>query len=680
MIRDMKIGSRLIISSAVFLVPLGIMLFFIVGGANTSIRTAEREQRGLSRLRSIAGLLRIVSGEISEARPETIDTVNSLFRELEQAYAAAGDGGKRGGREEGILVKQIGNDIAILRDTGWAAGNLTRPRIIENLSNLFTLAGNDAALFLNSGPGDYYLADAAIRVIPRSWGRINQIGNIMRLSRGRAGLSAYDSKLAGDYLTLLAQADYARILSSIDAALNFLADDGLLVSGAQADEIFSLLASYRSSLEWFIASVQAALPPDWGDEAGFSGALSNVLAAEAGAIENSYAIMNACLDKLEMSLEKRVDTQRRRFLRSLVLVAFSSILAFAIVILSNVHISKSTARLRGLFAALEENDLSVELPARTRDEFGELLTAFNSFLEKLRAAFNSFNQSAVMISSAVFDLSASAREISTTANEQSASVAEILGAMEGNKDLSAQGAARTREVAELAAQTQELSRRGAELRDANQDMMGMIREDHGKIIEEINGLADILGRINESIAIIDTIADQTKLIAFNASLEAAAPVDLNAEGTGDNTRFSVVAAEIRRFADNVVDSTTEIKEQMEELRRASQSLIGEADNGRLQIDQGYDRVVKQKEVFEQIVDVSRNVAVRSQQISDLSRQQEYAASQIFAALKEISAGVNQFVTATASTSKTADNLNVMSVELRDILAKYRTGKAGPEGA
>jgi methyl-accepting chemotaxis protein len=552
-------------------------------------------------------------------------------------------------------------------------------RIIENLRALSSVVGNDSTLFMDSDAGDYYLIDAGIRVLPRSWERISQIENILRLSQGQPGLSEDDNRAAGDYLTLLIHADYSMVLSGIDTALNFLTGEGLLVFGSETDDMFSLLASYRSALDWFIASVQTALSLSQGEGTGFAGARSNALKAGAKAVENSHAIMNACFDKLEISLRKHIDTQRRRLIRSLALVVLASALAFAIVILSNVHISKSAARLRGLFAALEENDLSVKLSGEAGDEFGELLTAFNSFLEKLRAAFDSFSQSAVMISSAVFDLSASAREISTTANEQSASVAEILSTMEGNKDLSAQGAAKTREVAELAAQTQELSRRGAELRDTNQDMMGTIRDEHEKIIEEINGLADILTRINESIAIIDSITDQTKLIAFNASLEAAASVDIDAGGSGDNTRFSVVAAEIRRFADNVVDSSAEIKEQIQELRRASQSLIGEADNGRLQIDRGYDRVVRQKEVFEQIVEVSRNVAVRSRQISDLSKQQEYASSQIFVALKEISAGVNQFVTATASTSKTADNLNVMSGELRNILARYRTGKAGPEG-
>jgi methyl-accepting chemotaxis protein len=363
--------------------------------------------------------------------------------------------------------------------------------------------------------------------------------------------------------------------------------------------------------------------------------------------------------------------------RSLLITLSALVLSFAVVLMTNISIAGNTRQLQGLFKALGNNDLSVNAVVQSGDEFGEFMTAFNSFLEELRSAFDSFNQDMSLLSSAVFDLSSSTREISTTASEQSASVAEILSTMEGNQSLSAQGAVKTQEVADLALKTQELSRRGADLRDANQDMMGMIRDQNGKIITEINSLADMLVRINESIAIIDSIADQTKLIAFNASLEAAASVEFAEGSAGESARFSVVAAEIRRFADNVVDSTAEIKEQILEVQQASRNLIEEAGNGRQQIDQGYERMVRQKEVFEQIVEVSQNVADRSRQISALSKQQEYASSQIFTTLKEISAGVNQFVAATASTSRIADNLNVMSVELRKVLEIYRTGTVPP---
>jgi methyl-accepting chemotaxis protein len=274
-----------------------------------------------------------------------------------------------------------------------------------------------------------------------------------------------------------------------------------------------------------------------------------------------------------------------------------------------------------------------------------------------------------MIFTAVHDLSTSAQEITTTANEQSASVAEIVSTMENNKNLSSQVTAKTVEVAELAARTEELSLCGAELRDANEEMMMNIRNQNAKIVGEIRNLADILFRIEETVEVIDTIADQTKLIAFNAALEASSSGE-------EGARFSVVAGEIRRFADNVVESAFEIKGKIFELQNAAMDLISAANSGSRAIGEGYNRMVEQKEVFEKIVDISQNTANRSRDISNLSKQQELASVQIFTALKEISTGVKQFVTATSSTSATAAKLNSMSIELKETLAKYQTGNRG----
>ncbi|MCL2792556.1 MAG: methyl-accepting chemotaxis protein, partial [Spirochaetaceae bacterium] len=309
-------------------------------------------------------------------------------------------------------------------------------------------------------------------------------------------------------------------------------------------------------------------------------------------------------------------------------------------------------------------DLTRILRENSKDEIGSLAHYFNLTLQKLRMDFSLFSQNASKVSSAVNDLSSSARQITTTANEQSANVAEIMSTMENNKNLSEQVATKMGEVAELAKHTESMSQRGANLHGANESMMAGIRRQNSKVVDEIKNLSDVLSRIHESVQFIDNIADRTKIIAFNAALEASSAGEAG-------IRFAVVASEIRRFADNVVESVVEIKERILELENASGALISEADIGAQSIDSGYNRMVEQKEVFENIVDASQNVAVRSQQISNLSKQQEMAMSQVFTALKEISAGVSQFVTSTTMTSMTADNLNNMSVELKRALAKYQ---------
>ncbi|MHB9290956.1 putative methyl-accepting chemotaxis protein [Hollandina sp. SP2] len=350
---------------------------------------------------------------------------------------------------------------------------------------------------------------------------------------------------------------------------------------------------------------------------------------------------------------------------SIIIIVVMILLVAAGAFIVARSISKPMNHMVAILGDIREGDMTKHLDIHSKDEIGEMTTSFNTTLDKIRELIMGIKEKALSLSDMGEDMATSAKEITTTANEQSASVSEIVSTMEGSKNLSEQMAAKTEEVAHLAIETQGLSQKGVELRDANEQMMEGIQNQNSKIIHEIKNLVDMIKHINDAIRIIDGIADQTKLIAFNASLEASSSGESGA-------RFSVVASEIRRFADNVVDSTRGIKLKIEEVQTASQSLITEAFNGSQKIEQGYEHMSAQKAVFEAIVATAQNVATRSQQISNLSKQQEYASAQIFEALKEISAGVQQFVAATASTSKIADTLNAMSTGLQKAIEKYRT--------
>jgi len=74
------------------------------------------------------------------------------------------------------------------------------------------------------------------------------------------------------------------------------------------------------------------------------------------------------------------------------------------------------------------------------------------------------------------------------------------------------------------------------------------------------------------MGIINDIADQTKMIAFNAAIEAASSGEAG-------KRFGVVAVEIRRLADNVMESTGEIENKIEEIQKSINRLVVASESG-----------------------------------------------------------------------------------------------------
>ena len=688
----LKISAKLIISSAVFLIPIGVMLVFICSNAAGIIQKSRDERAGIFSLKYAVTAMRNL--------PEYID----VYLGLKQ-----GNLGNLDEQITGALIimdseigryKTEGKELPNLPDD-WDSLKRTEKNDTElfqkylnfayELRDVINRMGESSRLILVSEMNTYYLVASAFSGIPEAVMRLVITGNLVRanLNKAESVVERWNSELADAQaqgrrmaarpfdmdpkeitLSMFVSADLQQIWNNnlfiisdrerISASLGSAMEE----SGRrdnEFDELIKRLRRYRETVDIFEGQQSRMYGFNVQNPTTAAEFLNTISLVTAEICE----LWDEVFTLLDKQIQRNTAAAQKQLIVYLAIVLVSLGVAFGFVVFITTDINRSVASLKSLFKGLSENDLTMSLRINSEDEFGELMTAFNGFLNILRSTFGSFKQSSQLVANSVFDLSSSSREITTTANEQSASVSEIVSTMESSKNLSEQIAFKTTEVADLAKETQELSSKGAELREANQNMMEDIRKQNQKIISEILNLSDMINRISEAIRIIDGIADQTKIIAFNASLEASSSGEAGA-------RFSVVASEIRRFADNVVESTREIKQRIEEVQGASQTLIGEANNGSRQIEIGYERMSEQKIVFEHIVDNSQDVATSSQQISNLSKQQELASSQIFTALKEISAGVKQFVISTASTSKIADSLKGMSEELKGKVEKYRT--------
>ncbi|MCL2442866.1 MAG: methyl-accepting chemotaxis protein [Treponema sp.] len=685
----LKISTKLLISSAVFLIPIGVMLIFICSMTIGKIQKSVDENEGIKTVRPAVTImqnlpaylnvyLELKQGDLKQLDDQITDAARSIDRGMERY--------KTGSGEDILLSAEWDN----LKKASKDGDSIYQGYIdfIHLLKDTINKAGEESGLILVSDMDTYYYTALVTSSIPEASIRLITVGNalrqtlyesneeyVLRWNNELIAAHAQNRRLNNSIFEgepkditmnmlssstspvirnnrLLIDSDKDRINSSISSAM-----EGANNRSEDFNELLLKLERYNERTEEVAANLSL--------RAGAGVTIAECLNAVSVLNNDLCQLWNESFDHLGLQIQHNTSLAQRQLILYLSIVLVSLGIAIIFVILITSNIKKSVINLRTLFKSLKENDLTLSLEVNTMDEFGELMTAFNGFLDILRSTFGSFKQSTQLVADSVFDISTSSKEITTTANEQSASVSEIVSTMESNKNLSEQVALKTTEVANLAIETQDLSTKGLDLREANQTMMEDIRNQNQKIISEIRNLSDMIIRISEAIRIIDSIADQTKLIAFNASLEASSSGEAGA-------RFAVVAAEIRRFADNVVDSTREIKQKIEEVQCASQTLIAEANSGSRQIEIGYERMSEQKIVFENIVENSQNVATRSQQISNLSKQQELASSQIFSALKEISVGVKQFVIATSSTSKIADSLKGMSEELKGKVETYRT--------
>ena len=251
------------------------------------------------------------------------------------------------------------------------------------------------------------------------------------------------------------------------------------------------------------------------------------------------------------------------------------------------------------------------------------------------------------------NLVVASKENAATAQDQSAAVKEIVATMEDQNLLSENISQKVKDVASVANNTNENVLDGVKYLEANVAQLNEIAGANKDTITGIKLLGEKIENIWDIVTLINSVADQAKIIAFNAELEAS-----SAGEAGKN--FHIVATEIRRLADGIIDGTKEIKASINEIQQSSDSLILASESGTEKIQEGVENAKNLETRFTNIKNASEITAESANEITTIIQQQAMATEQILITLKQISAGVENFGAATENISNASQRLKELA--------------------
>ncbi|MBX7152671.1 methyl-accepting chemotaxis protein [bacterium] len=386
-----------------------------------------------------------------------------------------------------------------------------------------------------------------------------------------------------------------------------------------------------------------------------------------GPIHNSKGeiVAFAYVDVDGMKIYEELNNLKQRIiivsaLALLVLVAASALLSFSIA----NYVNRPLSILHHGLKRIREGEFDYRVTIRTRDEFQELGEAFNTMTDNMQTMAQQLSTSSKKIAESSNDVLAISKEQASTSSEQSISVTETTATMEELTSTSRYIAENSESVVNIAAETHQVTQKAVDLSQHTKDKIEEIRKKSDTDISEITELSRKMQKITDVMEIINNITEQTKLISFNAALEAT--------GAGEaGKRFAVVAAEIRRLAENVAESTEEIKATVTEVRMAMDTLMKTSKDSAQKIREGVELVTKVSDVLQNILAAAQNTTESARQISLSTQQQRTASEQVVMTLKEISEGSKQFVKSSNHASSIAADLSTLSEELKKTLAAYK---------
>jgi|HubBroStandDraft_6_1064221.scaffolds.fasta_scaffold03634_6 twitching motility protein PilJ len=320
-------------------------------------------------------------------------------------------------------------------------------------------------------------------------------------------------------------------------------------------------------------------------------------------------------------------------------------------------------RLLDEMSNLAEGDLTVQATV-TEDITGAIADSVNYAVEALRKLVATISQSGIQLDGAARQTQALASHLARASSAQSkqiGSATESIGAMAASIEEVSGNAERG---ADVARHSVDVAHKGGDAVRRTIDGMNTIRETIQETSKRIKRLGESSQEIGNIVELISDIAEQTNILALNASIQASMAGEA---GRG----FAVVADEVQRLAERAANATRQIEALVRTIQADTNEAVVSMERSTTDVVGGALLAENAGAALQEIEQVSNQIASLVQNISASARGQSTVAQNIarnMQVLREISA---QSADSTSATSQAIAKLADLSASLRKSIAGFR---------
>lgn len=319
-------------------------------------------------------------------------------------------------------------------------------------------------------------------------------------------------------------------------------------------------------------------------------------------------------------------------------------------------------RLLDEMGSLADGDLTVEATV-TEDITGTIADSFNYAIEELRKLVATVNETSIMVDSAAKQTESTATNMAKAAENQAREInaaTESIVSMAASIEEVSGNAERSSDVARHSV---EVAHKGGEAVRRTIDGMNAIRETIQDTSKRIKRLGESSQEIGNIVELINDIAEQTNILALNASIQASMAGEA---GRG----FAVVADEVQRLAERSTNATKQIEVLVRTIQADTNEAVVSMERSTTDVVGGALLAENAGAALDEIEQVSNQIASLVQNISGSARQQAGSAADVTrrtTRLREIS---EQTGKATMATAAAISKLSELASQLRNTVAGF----------
>ncbi|NOY61606.1 MAG: methyl-accepting chemotaxis protein [Gammaproteobacteria bacterium] len=664
LMNQLKYGRKMVLISAVFMLPLVVTAYMLLSRMNVDIEFSEKEQLGLEYIQPLRQLVQhlpqhrgatnaylkgdksfkdralAVRAKIAQ-EINAIDTVNSRLGDQlnsTQRWSAL----KAQWMELKSSAFELKPEDSFSRHT----------QLIEKVLEMFTFIADQSNLVLDPQIDTYYLMDAIVTQLPD----VSELMGQMRgAGAGYASTAEITPRNAARLELLLGKTqDHLKIA---ERGLNIAFKENPNTQRALGDKLKKAVSAGEQFLLVTRRDIAQAESIDLDAKQYF--------ALGSNAIDSIFTLYDATLPELELLINERIDDLKLDSYTEMG-ITITSLLAAIYLFMGLYHsVINGIDALKEASQKLAAGELTTRVAIQSKDEVAEVGDAFNEMADQFSTVIREVATSTNELGSAAEQMSTTAGQTSAGLDEQRAQTEQVATAI----------TEMTSTVQEVARNAEEASRAASEAdREATngQTVVSETIEAIRSVAQEVERASQVIHTVeqdSESIGsvldVIKGIAEQTNLLALNAAIEAARAGE---QGRG----FAVVADEVRTLASRTQESTHEIQEMIERLQTGSVDAVQAMKKAHERADSTVKQATRAGESLETITRSVNTISDMNSQIASAAEEQSAVSEEINANVVSISNVADQTAGGAEQTNQNSARLNQLSHQLNALVGRFNT--------